>query len=117
MKPGLTFDLSLAGRSLAIQSLENRTMNASSLSRSAASSRYDGLVAAIGNGDEAVLSRLHDFSEGKVRWRELVPELGLEHYGQLLDLMGVAGLPLYQVDAKTQRAMIHTVVEVLRGGP
>ena len=80
------------------------------------SPRYDALVAAIKNGDETVLSRLQDFSEGKVRWRQLVPELGLDHYGQLLDLMGIACLPLYQVDAQTQCKMIQAVVDVLRRG-
>lgn len=63
--------------------------------------------------DKATVELLTRFSMGELSSAQAVSDLGLSNYGQLLDLLGMAGLPLATVSPEEIERMAAAIRGVL----
>ena len=64
-------------------------------------------------GDKKVLRLLRQYSEGVIDKHRVIRELELTSHGQMLDVMGIAGLPLPRVPKDELDAMVAEAVKVI----
>lgn len=69
-------------------------------------------MAGIVANDPAVMGVLIKYSKGLLRKEDAIEDLGIQYYGQLLDLLGVANLSLPMVSKQVMNVMVKEALEV-----
>ena len=64
-------------------------------------------------GDKKVLGLLRQYSEGVIDKHRVIRDLDLTSHGQMLDVMGFAGLPLPRVPQGELDAMVAEALKVI----
>ena len=63
-----------------------------------------------------VMAILQQYSMGNIRKEDAVKTLGIKYYGRLLDLLGIANLPLPSVSSKELSSMQAALAQVSSRG-